>query len=98
MRNVLWSTSLAVRRKNAANKMLLFRDPEVDHGFWSKSARCAAPDILALQWTTGNVRGMLKFPRFREMVRPSLRPLRQVRAPAQRGNPYAGAFAVMTVE
>lgn len=32
------------------------------------------------------------------MVCPSLRPLRQVRAPSQSWNPYAGAFAVMTSE
>lgn len=98
MRNVLGPSSLAVCRKDAGNKIFFLGDPQIDHCFRSESARRATPDILALEGATGNVRGVLKFSRFRKMVCPSLRPLRQVRAPSQRWDPYAGAFAIMTVE
>lgn len=98
MRDVFWSSSLAVRGKDARNEILLFRDPKIDHGFGSEGARRAAPDILALERTAGKVRRVLKLSAFRKMVSPSLRSLRQIRTPVERWNSYAGAFAIMTIE
>ena len=98
MRNVLGSSSIAVCRKDARNKIFLLGYPKFNHRFRSKRAWGATPDILALKWTTWSVRGVLEFSCFRKMVCPILRTLRQVRAPTQRRNTHAGAFAVMAVE
>jgi len=78
MRNVLGSSSLAIRWKHARNKILLLGNPAIDHGFRPKSSRRTAPYVFALKRATGNVRRVLELSRLREVIRPSLRSLRQV--------------------
>lgn len=98
MRDVLRPARSAVRGEDAGDEILFFGDPEIDHRFRTEGAGRPAPDILAFERATGNIRRMFEASGRRQMVSPGLCALGQLVVPAKGGDANQRAFAIVAVE